>query len=483
MKNPGLFFLISIVFVSGAFSQSYQIQWTKSYGGPSEEMGHKVHQVADMGYIITGYTKSTGAGASDAWLVKTDAEGDTLWTKTFGGETWDWGKDVLQTEDGGYLLVVRCYSFGQGGYDAWIIKTDSQGDTLWTKFWGEEPDEWLSSVQQTNDGGYIFAGHTYSFGAKSQDVWLVKSDSTGEVQWMKTYGGEQDDNSSFVQQTRDGGFIIAGRTYSYSAGNSDIWLIKTNSSGDTLWTKAFGGIDYDYGISVRQSNDGGYILAGSTSSFGAGKGDIWLIKTDSIGDTLWTKTYGGHDNDRPYCLIQLSDGNYLIGGFTNSTGTGSYEAWLLVTDVNGDTLWTQTFGGEMDDLIVDFEESPDGEIIITGYTEVQDENLDLWLMKIALDPAVSIQHKSIPAPMKLYQNHPNPFKSKTIISYDIPRDGLVQLRLFNTLGQEINVLDNSVKQAGSYEYELNMSGFSHGLYFISLVYEQYISTVKLNLVK
>jgi hypothetical protein len=483
MKNLRLFFLISILFVSKVFSQSFQTEWTKSYGGPSEEMGQKVHQTTDHGYIITGYTKSLGAGESDAWLVKTNAEGDTLWTKTFGGETWDWGKDVLQTEDGGYLLVVRCYSFGHGDYDAWIIKTDSQGDTLWTKFWGEEPNEWLSSVQQTNDGGYIFAGHTYSFSAKSQDVWLVKSDSAGEILWMKTYGGEQDDNSSFVQQTKDGGFIIAGRTYSYSAGKSDIWLVKTNSIGDTLWTKAFGGIDYDYGISVRQSKDGGYILVGSTSSFGAGEADIWLIKTDSIGDTTWTKTYGGLDVDRPYSLLQLSDGNYLIGGFTNSTGSGSYEGWLIVTDVNGDTLWTQTFGGEWDEIILDLEETTQGEIIITGYTEVQNENADLWLMKLILDPAVSVQNKLITSHFQLNQNYPNPFILKTVVSYDIPRNGPIQLRLFNARGQEIRVLDDSYKQAGSYEYELDMSGFTHGLYFISLEYEQYVSTIKLNLVK
>jgi hypothetical protein len=483
MKNLRLFFWIPILFVSGVYSQSFETIWTRSYGGPLDDNGSTVHHTTDGGYIISGYTKSLGAGESDAWMIKTNAEGDTLWTKTFGGETWDWGQDVLQTKDGGYLLVVRCFSFGHGLYDAWIIKTDPQGDTLWTKFWGEEHNEWLSSVQQTDDEGYIFAGHTYSFSAKSQDVWLVKSDSAGEVQWMKTYGGEQDDNASFVQQTRDGGFIIAGRTYSYSAGHSDIWLVKTNSVGDTLWTKAYGGIEFDYAASVRETNDGGYILAGSTSSFGAGDADLWLIGTDSIGDTLWTKTYGGPDVDRPYSLLQLSDGNYLIGGFTNSSGTGYYEGWLILTDMNGDTLWTQTFGGDWDDIILDCEETPDGEIIITGYTEEQVENNDLWLMKIALDPAVSVQNKLIPAPMKLYQNHPNPFKSKTIISYDIPRDGLVQLRMFNALGQEINVLDNSVKQAGSYEYELNMTGFTHGLYFISLEYEQYVSTIKLNLAK
>lgn len=483
MKNPRLIFIISIVLATEVFSQSYQIQWTKTYGGPFYENGFTVHQTTDKGYIITGYTKSTGAGESDAWLLKTNAAGDTLWTKTFGGETWDWGQDIVQTGDGGYLLVVRCYSFGHGYYDAWILKTDAQGDTLWTKYWGEDQNEWLNSVQQTNDGGYIFAGHTYSFGAKSQDVWLVKSDSAGEIQWMHTYGGEQDENASFVRQTSDGGFIVTGRTYSYSAGGSDIWLIKTNSAGDTLWTKAFGGLEQDFGEVVRQTSDGGYILVGSTSSSGAGEADIWLLRTDTIGDTLWTKTYGGNHIDRAYSLIQLSDGNYLIGGFTRLIGDEFPQGWLICTDQDGDTLWTQTFGGEWDDMIMDCEETTVGEIIITGYTDVQLDDADLWLVKMALDPAVSAKHEWLPGSFRLHQNHPNPFQSSTLVSYEIPGNGRVQLRLFNARGQELKVLDDSYQKAGFYERELDMSGFTDGLYFITLEYEQHASTIKLNLVK
>jgi hypothetical protein len=483
MKHPHCLFLILLLSASQVFTQPYDAVWIKTYGGAYEENAYTVNQTVDGGFIISGYTKSTGAGESDAWLLKTDSNGDTLWTKVFGGETWDWGEDVLQTDDGGYLLIVRCYSFGAGNYDAWIIKTDARGDTLWTKFWGEELGEWLTCIQQTTEGGYIFAGRTMSFDAKGEDAWVVRSDSSGEILWMKTYGGELTENASFIQQTDDNGFIMIGRTYSYSAGQSDIWLVKTNGSGDTLWTRAYGGPETDYGVSVSQLSDGGYILVGNTSSYGAGDGDIWLIRTDGMGDTLWTRTFGGFGTDRAFSMSQMSDGNYLIGGFTNSYGTGSNDGWLILTDQKGDTIWTQTFGGENNEINMDSKETMDGQLIIAGYTEVQEGNYDLWLMKISLDPAVSVQNKSIPAPFHLYQNFPNPFKSKTIVSYDIPRDGPVQLRLFNARGQEIKVLEDSYKQAGSYEYELNMSGFASGLYFISLSYERGVSGIKLNLFK
>ncbi len=483
MKNLRCLFLILFLFASQVFTQTYDTIWTKTYGGPYDENGYTVHQTADDGYIISGYTKSTGAGESDAWLLKTDSNGDTLWTKVFGGETWDWGEDVLQTKDGGYLLIVRCYSFGAGNYDAWIIRTDAQGDTLWTKFWGEELGEWLTNVQQTNDGGYIFTGRTMSFSAKGEDAWTVRSDSSGEIIWMKTYGGELTDNASYIQQTDDNGFIIIGRTYPYIDGKSDIWLVKTNSSGDTLWTRAYGGTETDYGISVRQTNDGGYILVGNTSSYGAGDGDIWLIKTDNLGDTLWTKTFGGIDQDRVFSLIQMSDGKYLIGGYTNSFGAGSSDGWLIMTDEDGDIWWSQTFGGQHNDMIMDCMETLDGELVFCGYTSMQEENADLWLQKISLDPAVSVPDRMIHASFRLYQNYPNPFNSQTTVSYEIPKDNHIQLSLFNVLGEKIKELEDSYKQAGSYEYELNMSSFTRGLYFISLRYERSVSSIKLNLVK
>jgi len=464
-------------------SQSFDTNWMKSYGLINDENGNSVLQTKDGGYIIAGFTKSIGTGESDAWLVKTNSGGDTLWTKVFGGESWDWGQTVLQTEDEGFLFVIRCYSFGAGGYDAWIIKTDADGDTMWTKLWGEDPDDWLTSADQISDGGFIFTGRTNSFGAQGEDIWLVKSDSLGEILWNKTLGGELDDNAGFIQETDDKGFIIVGRTYSYGAGNSDIWLVKTDINGDTVWTKTFGGIDYDYGISVRQTKDSGYLLVGNSGSYGPGKSDIWLIRTNDNGDTLWTKTFGGFETERAFSLNLLSDEYSIIGGVTNSFGAGLFDGWLIMVNDSGNTYWSQTLGDERNDMILDCIENADGEIIITGYTSLQEDNADLWLMNISFNFPVSISDQIIHADFQLYQNYPNPFNPNATINYSIHKQSNVILKVFDVSGKEISTLVNQKQPQGNYECEFNASDLTSGIYFYRIQAGNYIETKKMILLK
>ena len=214
-----------------------------------------------------------------------------------GGAADDWAYSVQQTADGGYIVAGYTNSFGAGDYDFYLVKTNSQGDTLWTRTYGGSDDDWAYSVQQTADGGYIVAGYTYSFGAGDDDFYLVKTNSQGDTLWTRTYGGSGDDEAYSVQQTADGGYIVAGYTSSFGAGSGDFYLVKTNSQGDTLWTRTYGGSGYDGAYSVQQTADGGYIVAGYTGSFGAGSDDFYLVKTNSQGDTLWTRTYGGSSND------------------------------------------------------------------------------------------------------------------------------------------------------------------------------------------
>jgi hypothetical protein len=206
------------------------------------------------------------------------------WNKTFGGSSADFATSVKQTSDGGYILAGYTFSFGSGESDFWLVKTDSSGGHEWNRTFGGDSYDFASSVQQTSDGGYILAGHTYSFGAGVSDFWLVKTDSSGNLEWDQTFGGSDSEFAYSVQQTFDGGYVIAGYTNSFGFGG-DFWFVKTDSSGNHEWNRTFGGSDFDQVHSVQQTSDGGYILAGYTNSFGSG-GDFWVIKTDSSGGTL-----------------------------------------------------------------------------------------------------------------------------------------------------------------------------------------------------
>jgi hypothetical protein len=357
-----LFFLL--VKISSA-----QITFQKTYGEIAGDNGSSVQQTSDGGYIITGFT--TGR---NTYLIKTDATGDTLWTKIFGGT--DEAKGVQQTTDGGYIICGATYDFGAGDYDFYLIKTDAIGDTLWTKTYGGTGDDEPTSVQQTADGGYIITGETGEI--NGFDVYLIKTDAIGDTSWTKTFGGTNTDFARCVQQTTDGGFIITGITSSFGSGAGDVYLIYI---GDTVWTKTYGGAGNEQGFSVQQTTDGGYVIVGNTRSFGAGQEDAYLIKTDAIGDTLWTKTFGGAGYDGGYSVQQTTDGGYIIVGYTSSFGAGNYDVYLIKTNAIGNALWTKTFGGTGHEEGFSVQQTTDGGHIIACMTGSFGAGGDVYLIK------------------------------------------------------------------------------------------------------
>ena len=348
-----------------------------TFGGSGVDMGRSVQQTTDGGYIITGYTNSYGNGG-DVWLIKTDSQGNEEWNQTFGGSGVDMGRSVQQTTDGGYIITgsTGCWD----NCDVLLIKTDSQGNEEWNQTFGGSGEDMGHSVKQTTDGGYIITGYTNSYG-NGVDVWLIKTNSQGQEEWNKTYGGISTDGSNSVQQTTDGGYIITGSTSSFGNGEDDVWLIKTDSQGNEEWNQTFGGSGGEGGNSAQQTTDGGYIITGRTGSFGYGDHDVLLIKTDSQGNEEWNQTFGGGDYDRGYSVEQTTDGGYIITGWTLSYGNG-VDVWLIKTDSNGNEQWNQTFGGSEYDEGYSVQQTTDGGYIITGHTSSYGNgNYDIWLIK------------------------------------------------------------------------------------------------------
>jgi predicted outer membrane repeat protein len=362
--------------------------WNKTFGGSGHDLAFSVQQTADGGYILAGRTSSFGAGDYDSWLIKTDPNGNEQWNKTFGGSSWE-SAGSEQTTDGGYILAGSTSSFGAGGHDFWLVKTDPNGNELWNKTFGGSADEEAGSAQQTTDGGYILAGYTESFGVGDYDFWLVKTDPNGNEMWNETFGGFQEDIAYSVRQTTDGGYILAGRTYSFGAGDSDFLLVKADPNGNEQWSRTFGGSDYDYACSVRQTTDGGYILIGTTESFGTGAYDFWLIKTDQNGNELWNKTFGGYHLEFAHSVQQTKDGGYILAGGTRSFGTGDSDFWLVKTDPNGNELWNRTFGSYEYDSAYSVQQTTDGGYILAGSTDLfvpgRYDSYDFCLVKFGTD--------------------------------------------------------------------------------------------------
>jgi len=346
------------------------LQWTKTIGGKKEEVGNSLIQTSDGGYAIAGVTNSFGAGEKDVYVVKLDANGNLQWTKTIGGPKDDLGTSLIQTSDGGYAIAGSTKSFGAGDEDVYVVKLDANGNLQWTKtIGGKKDDVGLMSLIQTSDGGYAIAGATNSFGAGNGDVYVVKLDANGKLQWTKTIGGPGDEIGFSLIQTSDGGYAIASYTTSFGAGGGDVYVVKLDAKGNLQWTKTIGGPADEIGFSLIQTSDGGYAIAGLTGSFCAGGLDVYVIKLNANGNLQWTKTIGGKEDDKGYSLIQTSDGGYAIAGYTKSFGAGGEDVYVVKLDADGKLQWTKTIGGENDDRGFSLIQTSDDGYAIAGSTQ------------------------------------------------------------------------------------------------------------------
>jgi len=371
--------------------------WQKTFGGLQDDIGAAVRETSDGGYIMAGHTASYGAGGMDLWMIKTDAAGNEIWSRTFGGKGDEFVTSIQQTSDGGYIMVGITSSYGAGERDLWMIKTDALGNKQWDKTFGGEWDDGGISVRQTKDGGFIATGATGSFGPSV--VWLIKTDALGNELWNETIASEEDvgqmSTGSSVQQTDDGGYIVAG-----DSSKENILLIKTDSQGHKQWEKIFGGLSVD-GTSVNansrvlQTSDGGYIIDSYTSQNGFGGMNLWLIRTDAAGNEIWSKTFGGKGDDFGTAIQQTSDGGYIITGHTSSYGAGGTDLWMIKTNSAGNEIWSKTFGGKGDDFGTAVQQTSDGSYIMTGRTSSYGMGvMDLWMIKTDANGNIEQDKKS-----------------------------------------------------------------------------------------
>lgn len=311
------------------------IQWQKSYGGSYQDNGFWIEQTSDGGYIVAGQTLSFGTGPNDAWILKLDQAGNVEWQKTLGGSGPDFALSIKQTADDGFIVGASTYPLSQPPLDFWLIKLDSAGNVIWQKSYGGTGDDIAYSVSITSDGGFIVSGASDSFGAGFYDFWLLKLDSTGGIQWEKTYGGtDTDEYSAFgAQETSDDGFIAAGTSYDRKDDSSGMVVLKLDSNGQIQWQKSYGTSASEWAASIQQTADGGYMLAGQTGPLGTGA--YWLLKLDSLGDIDWQKAYQGTYFQRLSWVIQTSDGGFTVSG-SDPTTYNHGGAWILKVDDEGE---------------------------------------------------------------------------------------------------------------------------------------------------
>ncbi len=318
-------------------------EWFRTFRANEKDYARIVQQTRDGGYILAGYGQSSQK-PSESWLVKTDAKGSEEWYQTFSVGERNYIYSVQQTQDEGYILVGSKRSYERDVSDAWMIKTDAKGKEEWSHVFGGSEEDRVNSVEQTRDGGYIMAGIANSEGVFSGDGWLIKTDAQGDEEWSRTFGGSERDYINSVKQTQDGGYILAGNTRSYGSDQFDVWLIKTNSQGEEEWSQVFEESEHALVYSMDKTREGGYILAGQIGPLYAA--DAWLMKMDAQGEEEWSQTFGGGEVEVVYAIQQTKDGGYILAGATESYASGGSVAWLIKTDFRGDEDWSQTFGGK-----------------------------------------------------------------------------------------------------------------------------------------
>jgi uncharacterized delta-60 repeat protein len=357
------------------------VTWAKSYGDVQDEnVFRSVVALSDGGYVISGVTNSTGAGKNDIWILRLDSAGSILWQKTYGGTRSEETRSIQQTSDGGFVVTGPTNSFGSGANDVWVIKLNYNGAVEWQKTYGGRSADVSHSIQQTADGGYVVAGFTRSFGTGGQDYFVIKLNSIGGIIWQKAYGGAGNEVIRYIKQTSDGGYLAAGFTHSFGA-LGDIMLIKLDAVGNMEWDKRYGGSKFEEPCCILEESDG-YIIMEQSASF-TGNTDGWIFKIDDDGQIDWQKRVAGGSFDELSAALQTADGGFIAAGETKSFGAGAEDFWVVKFDSSGNVEWQKRYGGSKVEEAESIALTTDGGYIVVGTTRSFSEGIrDIWAIKL-----------------------------------------------------------------------------------------------------
>ena len=359
-----LFFSIALFFLPEVKAQ-YELSWLRSYRKSGDDGGKSIVPDPQGGMWIIGYTQELGNLKADIWIIKVNDEGRNLWERIYGGRKWDEARAAVATSDGGLAVVGTTESMGKGKSDIWLMKLDSKGALEWQQLFGGKSWDEAFALRQAADGGYIIAG-SYAQKNKEDDLWVIKTDGQGKQRWEVKQGGAEWEGGHNILELENGDIFIVGHNASEGLGKDDGWLLKISAEGNIKWNKHYGGKERDALHSIIPTNHSTVLLTGFTKSSGNGQADLWLLEVELDGNLLWEKTLGGKAFEKGRSMVETKEGNIMLTGYTRSKGLGDADMWVVVFDPKGELLWERTFGGEGFDKGFHLAPMPNGDVVVVG---------------------------------------------------------------------------------------------------------------------
>jgi hypothetical protein len=472
------------------FAQPPDTLWTRTYGTDEPDEAFGAVALEDGGFVFAGISGDPLQDEERVYVVRVDSFGDTLWTKRFGefrsvpgrgGRYWG-AYSVCRAADGGFALTGYSEFLGDLSIYVFLLKMNIDGDSLWTRAYMHEG--WGSRVVATADGGFAVAGEVWH---PNRDMLLMKTDSLGNEEWSRFYGGTSSEATEDMVVCQDGGFALAGATSSFGVDIFDVYLVRTDSLGDTLWTRTYGSTEDEGAFAISSRADGGFILAGYTDSFGMGGPlgtDAYILRIDSRGDTVWTRTYGYAETDEfMYSIVSMQDGGCVVAG---SRSAMPYSAmYIFRIDSMGDSIWSSSYGGIWPDYASTIISTNDGGYCAAGkfHTITSPPLFEFYAVRLGPDlQSAEEPFRFIPEEITLAA-YPNPFNPSTTISFSLPRSQHATISVYDLTGRKVSTLADEIMNAGEHAVTFDASGLPSGIYFARMTAGSQMKTQKMVLLR